>query len=125
MNNRLGVLFAALSVFAMLVVPVSLGHTQEIANSDQVLEEGTPPGEVGLRLNYPEAFTGYTLIAPYLSTTTYLVDMLGEVVHQWEGEETPAAGAYLLEDGSLLRCADTENPRFRSSGTGGRVQRSM
>ena len=78
--------------------------------------------EGGLRLNDPGAFEGYTLVAPYLATTTYLIDMQGEVVHQWESEETPAGGAYLLDDGSLLRCADTENPRFRSNGTGGRVQ---
>ena len=42
-----------------------------------------------------EAFEGFTLIAPYLSTTTYLIDMQGEVVHSWESEETPAGGAYL------------------------------
>jgi len=76
----------------------------------------------GLSIHEPGAFQGYTLVAPYLSTSTFLLDMEGEVVHQWEADETPAGGAYLLEDGSLLRCADTENPRFRSNGTGGRVQ---
>ncbi len=43
------------------------------------------------------AFDGYTLIAPYLSTSTYLIDMAGQIVHRWENDETPAGGAYLLE----------------------------
>ena len=68
------------------------------------------------------AFDGYTLIAPYLSTSTYLIDMAGQIVHRWEDDETPAGGAYLLDDGRLLRCADTENARFRSNGTGGRIR---
>ncbi len=55
------------------------------------------------------AFDGYTLIAPYLSTSTYLIDMAGQVVHRWESDETPAGGAYLLDDGRLLRCADSHN----------------
>ena len=78
--------------------------------------------EGGLSLNEEGAFEGYTLIAPYLAKTTFLVDMEGQVVHRWEADETPAGGAYLLEDGSLLRAADTDNPRFRSNGTGGRLQ---
>ena len=84
------------------------------------IEESAPSS--GLRVNHPDAFPSYTLVAPYLSTKTYLLDQNGEVVHHWESDETPSGGAYLLEDGSLLRCADTENPRFRSNGTGGRVQ---
>jgi hypothetical protein len=94
------------------------GGTEGEHTSEKESREELP----GLRVNAPGAFQGYTLVAPYLSTSTFLLDMEGEVVHQWEADETPAGGAYLLEDGSLLRCADTENPRFRAHGTGGRVQ---
>jgi Arylsulfotransferase (ASST) len=78
--------------------------------------------EGGLLLNAEGAFEGYTLIAPYLATSTFLIDMQGEVVHTWESEHLPAGAPYLLEDGTLLRAADTQNPRFRTAGTGGRLQ---
>ena len=109
---------------------VVLAHTSLLALAPLFLivacGDDTPavdPSATGLRIHEPGAFDGYTLVAPYLATTTYLLDMQGEVVHTWQADETPAGGAYLLDDGSLLRCADTENERFRSNGTGGRVQR--
>ena len=37
------------------------------------------------------------------STTTYLIDMEGRVVHTWQSALTPAITAYLLENGNLLR----------------------
>jgi hypothetical protein len=121
-KNRLRVAFVIITVLALTFNLVDPGHAQEKSTTNDGAGESDRSAELGVRINEPEAFTGYTLIAPYLSTITYLVDMQGEVVHQWESEDTPAAGAYLLDDGSLLRCADTENPRFRSNGTGGRVQ---
>ena len=109
-------------VFGGLATPLGLfGCSVEVSGAGAVASEKVQT-EHGVRLHEPAAFEGYTLVAPYLATTTYVVDMQGEVVHQWESDATPAGAAYLLEDGSLLRCADTENDRFRSKGTGGRVQ---
>ena len=48
-------------------------------------------------------FDGYTLVAPNFHTTTYLIDMDGNVVHYWLNDGTPALSAYLLENGNLLR----------------------
>ena len=96
--------------------------TSNAVTSDVVTKVETHVVEGGLRLNEPGAFEGYTMFSPYLATTTFLIDMKGEVVHQWETDYTPAGSAYLLDNGSLLRAADTENPRFRSNGTGGRLQ---
>jgi hypothetical protein len=69
--------------------------------------EGGPskqaPVKLGLSLNDPKAFQGYTLLAPMTSTKTYLIDMQGRVVRTWESDCTPALCAYLLENGNLLR----------------------
>lgn len=60
---------------------------------------------VGLFINDSAAFNGYTLFAPNNSTTTYLIDMNGLLIHQWESAYTPTQTAYLLENGNLLRSA--------------------
>ena len=81
--------------------------------------------ESGVVLNTDKASPGYTLIAPLGSTTSYLIDLSGNVAHQWESQYRPGQSAYLLEDGSLLRAAKVEdNPAFPArGGSGGRVQR--
>jgi len=72
----------------------------------------------------PEPFAGYTLFAPLKSTPPYLIDMKGAVVHEWPSEHNPGNSVYLLEDGSILRCArEGGNPTFRGGGEGGRIQR--
>jgi hypothetical protein len=53
---------------------------------------------------------GYTLFAPNTSTTTFLIDMEGKLVHQWESEYGPYLSAYLLENGNLLRSAVVKHP---------------
>ncbi len=45
---------------------------------------------------------GYTLFAPMQSTTTYLIDMDGQVVHTWDNPSTAASCVYLLEDGTIM-----------------------
>jgi hypothetical protein len=82
-------------------------------------------GATGLLIHDPRAWSGYTLLAPISSTTTYLIDMDGEVVHTWESDATAGNAVYLLENGNLLR---TENDpgegggRFVAGGAGGRVR---
>ena len=85
-------------------------------------EEPAPPR--GLIQASEGAVDGYTLIAPLRSTTTWLVDMQGEEVHRWESKYNAGNSAYLLEDGSLLRCGkDTEPSSFHGGGQGGIVER--
>jgi hypothetical protein len=80
------------------------------------------PGR-GLVRNLHAAFQGYTVVAPLRSTSTYLVDMEGEVVHEWESEYTPTFGVHLLANGDLLRAGyDSNNPHFKVGGRGGIVQ---
>jgi len=81
--------------------------------------------EQGFLLNKQGAFQGYTLFAPIGSTTTYLIDMEGRVVHQWESDYPPGQSVYLLENGHLLRTANPGpgfNTTFHGRGAGGRVQ---
>ncbi|HIA36062.1 MAG TPA: YHYH protein [Flavobacteriales bacterium] len=58
---------------------------------------------IGLFLNSPESFNGYTLFGPQDSKETYLIDNCGEKVHSWTSQYKPGLSSYLLEDGTLLR----------------------
>ncbi len=89
--------------------------------------------KVGLILNKEGAFEGYTLFTPIFSTTTFLIDMNGKVVHSWESDYPPGQSVYLLENGHLLRTAAIGprgpvqggrrgNRTFHGGGSGGRVQ---
>jgi hypothetical protein len=83
-----------------------------------------PAEKRGLVLSEAGVFEGYTLYAPLLSKTTYLIDLDGTVVHEWPSEYPPTGAVYLRDDGSILRCARVEdNPVFQGGGIGGRVQR--
>ena len=87
-------------------------------------ERGAPQVDAGLKRNEEGAFQGYTFFAPIRSKTSYLINMNGEVVHEWPSEHPPGNAAYLMEDGSLIRTAqDFDNPVFHGGGSGGRVQR--
>jgi hypothetical protein len=68
------------------------------------------------------AVPGYILFSPLLSTTTYLVDKKGQVVHTWESDFAPGASVYLLDNGHMLRCGRHPDIPFRGGGQGGRIQ---
>ena len=72
---------------------------------------------VGLFLNEPEAFEGYTLFSKLhrvlggVGDTIYLIDNQGREVHRWELRfRTPFAR--LLENGNLLTLAYTDEGRY-------------
>jgi hypothetical protein len=78
----------------------------------------------GLVLDTAAASRGYTLLAPLASSTTYLVDLQGQLIHSWKSKYVPGQAAYLLDDGSLLRAARVpKNGHFGGGGIGGRVER--
>jgi hypothetical protein len=53
----------------------------------------------GTTVYKPEkCYGGLTVIAPFLSRTVYLVNMMGEVVHQWQIRETEDCGEPLYAD---------------------------
>ena len=67
---------------------------------------------------------GYVLFAPISSTTTYLINKCGEKVHEWSSMYKPGLSVYLLEDGSILRSGNVDNPVFKiGGGAGGVIER--
>ncbi|MGC4115056.1 MAG: aryl-sulfate sulfotransferase [Myxococcales bacterium] len=80
-----------------------------------------PDRTVGLIECTEGAYQGYTLFAPIWSSRTYLVDMLGRVVHTWQAAYLPGMNLQLLENGDLLRSA--HKSMFGGLPTGGGLQR--
>ena len=76
---------------------------------------------VGLFLNEPGSFDGYTLFAPFNYGTTYLIDNDGKLIHSWDSDYNPMS-AYLLENGGLLRTARLADTAFPGGGGTGRVE---
>lgn len=113
--------------FACLILGSSLAFAQAPPageSSPPGEPRGEAPQERGLRARAEGAFDGFTLLAPLGSRTTYLLDIQGEVVHRWESEFMPGNSVYLLNDGSILRCArGAVSKVFRGGGKGGRIQR--
>ncbi|MGB1480877.1 MAG: aryl-sulfate sulfotransferase [Flavobacteriales bacterium] len=77
---------------------------------------------VGIFLNTPESFDGYTLLDPLGSSNTYLIDNCGQVINTWTSDYVSGGACYLLEDGSLVRGCRV-NGSFFGGGVGGRLER--
>jgi hypothetical protein len=83
------------------------------------------PVKLGLSINDPRAFQGYTLLAPMSSTKTYVIDMAGRVVQTWDSDCSPALCPLLLGNGHLLRPGSIgaeAQPFGPGPGVGGRIQ---
>lgn len=105
-------------VFLVGMIAVIGAQSQPAAGS-----AGPATTGVGLIRNDPGTYTGYTLISPLQSTSTFLIDMNGRVVKTWPTDSTPASIAYLLDNGNLLRAGLAPNPPFgRTAGGGGKMQ---
>ena len=81
-----------------------------------------PPAEakLGLSINLPKAFRGYTLFNPMNKKTTYLIDTEGRIVKTWKSEHNSMHAAYLLENGHLFRVAASPEPTVPSAGEAAR-----
>ncbi len=64
-----------------------------------------PPTTIGLILDTPGAFVGYTLFESFRYPETYLINNQGLLVHSWQSQYDPGLMAYILENGHLLRGA--------------------
>jgi hypothetical protein len=76
---------------------------------------------VGVLINN-RAFEGYNLYTPLLSTTTYLFDNRGKVVHTWESDYLPPSATYLLENGHLLTGGGIASDYYLAGGRGGWIE---
>ncbi|MCA8956312.1 MAG: aryl-sulfate sulfotransferase [Planctomycetes bacterium] len=82
----------------------------------------TVPVTVGLQRDDAGSNPGYTLFAPWNSTSTYLIDLRGRRVNTWNSTFTPGMVCYLLPGGDMVRCGYTANPAFPAGGQGGVVE---
>jgi hypothetical protein len=99
------------------------GGQQSPAPTATVSVQTSTSQTVGLFLNDPRSYPGYTLIAPKHFTSTYLINNAGQVVHTWTGSKyEPGQSAYLLENGNLMRAAMTKGPLSTGGGEGGRIE---
>jgi len=73
--------------------------------------------------NQQKSYNGLTLFCQMGSTTTYLLDNCGRVVHTWNSKYRPGHNYYMLEDGSLLRAGSLDTNTFKSAGSGGIIER--
>jgi hypothetical protein len=71
--------------------------------------------------NGPPA-SGVNLFSPINSTETYLMDNNENIINMWTSSYTPGNSVYLLEDGTLLRTANTGSTTFDEGGAAGRVE---
>ncbi len=72
----------------------------------------------------PGVSPGFRLLDPVNSTTTYLIDTNGAIVHSWPSAYLPGVSVRMLDDGSLLRSIRTGTlPDANIGGTGGAIQR--
>ncbi len=126
-----------LVVFAVFVMAIGVAgcvgaeESPEPTITDAAETEAEPDGipepidhgPRGLTMSTPQAAPGYVVFNPLLSLTTYMVDLEGNVVHSWDSEYQSGGGAYLLDNGHLLRGGQQPDPPvFSGGGQAGRIQ---
>jgi hypothetical protein len=111
-------------VLATLLPFVVLSQANHVSADNVPSKSADAKNQLGVVVNGPKAFAGYTLVFPLSSTKTYLIDMQGRVVRTWQSRYMAGQDAYLLENGNLLRAADlAENEAyFAGASKGGRIQ---
>ena len=109
---RIGTAAATMMIFLGLVVATSevLAQSPKASpkSADIEKEKGKsaqPKVKLGLSINDPKAFRGYTLLNPMNKKTAYLIDMEGRVVKMWESQQQSMQAAYLLENSHVFRLA--------------------
>ena len=78
--------------------------------------------ERGLIAKTEKSTEGYVMMMPSESTSTYLINTDGEVVHRWTSDMGSLHG-YLLKNGHLVRLErDPDFPTFAAGGQAGRIR---
>jgi len=76
---------------------------------------------VGLLLNTPEAFNGYTLFLGG-QKNTFLINNCGELINKWESPLSAGSTAYLMPNGNLIRPIRIGSTNFNGGGIGGGIE---
>jgi formylglycine-generating enzyme required for sulfatase activity len=78
---------------------------------------------VGLMQNTGKEFSGYTLMSPMHSASTYLINNAGQYVRKWISTGEPGRSSYLLENGHMIRASSvTTGGPSTGGGEGGRIE---
>ena len=82
------------------------------------------PRRFGVRVNNNKKATqGLTLYSPLWDKKTSLINMEGDVVHEWDLPGNPGGYARLLPNGNLFYSAYTEGgPPFKGGAKGGLIR---
>jgi len=98
-----------LFICTILMVQCNQGPTNE-ASSTEII--GALPDSIrdipglsvkrGLTLKTDEATPGYILFHPAMGTSTYLMNLDGQIVKVWK-EDLMSMLSYLMDDGSVIR----------------------
>ena len=72
---------------------------------------------------YSQAYQGYTLFAPNNGRNTYLVNMSNSVYKSWTHTISGGYSSYLLEDGTIMRSANSSNSQLNGGGATGIIQK--
>ena len=81
-----------------------------------------PENTIGIQLCRPEMSEGYTLFHPIGGLTTYLIDELGRVVHEWPATFRPGLAVELLPDGRLVRTQNLGRMPIQAGGAAGGIE---
>ena len=98
------------------------GGGGRVAENNKTPTSPNPGQTVGVFLNTPKAFVGYTLIAPKHNTNVFLINNEGRILHQWHSQYYPGQSVYLKPNGNLLHPCMTRNRSFTGGGEGGRIE---
>lgn len=108
--NRTIMVFIVISLLSSVIVNINAYELEKTEEIKSVLISD-------------DAFDGYTLLNPWLSKDTYLINNTGKVVHSWKSDHSVSFPAYLLENGNLIRSSPVVSDTFfLQNGCGGRVE---
>jgi len=100
-----------------------------VRNIDATTSQSSPPAAAGNSQATGDLSTvagdigeSYVLFSPLGGTTAYLIDLDGNVVHDWQISGKPGNAVYLLEGGDLLATYSVRSA-IEAGGSGGGVER--
>ncbi len=99
--------YAFISMIAVLFAVWSSQTTAQIERTVGLLKADT------------SAQDGYVLFTPLNGTKTYLLDMCGRMVHEWQSDYPAGYTAWLLPDGRLVRMISVSTSPIGDSASGG------
>ncbi|MDH3709244.1 MAG: aryl-sulfate sulfotransferase [Cyclobacteriaceae bacterium] len=117
-----------LALITSLIVSCSPQEKETSGSASMIDAEKKDRNVAGLGLprgvitNIDDDEPGYILINPSNSSSTYLLNRQGEVLHEWKGEYHSWL-TYLRDNGHVIRAVvDPDAPRFHAGGMAGRIE---